>query len=304
VTTRLERGFVLPLVLIVLSLLTLLSMGLSQTAASRMQDLQQRKDFWAFEKQARNNMQLQLYLLLTGDFSQQEVRAGSHRSYLTGQKFEMAGLQVRVQDGAGLFSLAFYQREKFQKLLEKLTDKKTASAISAELGDWIDEDNSRQFHGMEAAGYISRGLAQTPRNGPIRSLEELLQLPSMTRQIFFGSAERPGLRELALAGGADHFNIAAAPAAVLGPMLNLSRAQEIQLSSARDRKNWSQMGDLVNRTDWVFNNTSPFAHGVQYILVYEDGEGARIKSQLMLTPYDPGIPYKLIEWWAPDYGNG
>ena len=126
----------------------------------------------------------------------------------------------------------------------------------------------------------------------------------MTREIYFGTADTPGLRDLVLAGGTDHFNIATAPRVVLGPMLNASNAKELQLSSARERKNWSQMAELVDRFNWVFNQTSPFAHGVRYILVFEDGEGARIKSQVLLTPYDPGIPYKLIEWWAPDYGNG
>ena len=126
----------------------------------------------------------------------------------------------------------------------------------------------------------------------------------MSEEIFFGTQTSPGLRDLVLAGGTSHFNVATAPAMVLGPMLGMSKAEEMRLLSARKTGNWSEVRRLVNRYDWIFDQLSPFAHGNRYLLQFQAGTGFVVKAQVILTPYQVDFPYKLIEWRAPDYGNG
>ena len=299
-----RAGFVLPVVLIVLALLTVMSMAMSQMARDRVAEIQMRKELWEREKAARAASEAIIYALLTGSYGIRSCRSGDVELNIDGRPSEIMNAPVVVQDGAGLFSLAFYNEAKFRLLIEKLVDANTARKISAELGDWIDEDSRARFRGLESAGYRARGLPQRPRNAPVRSVEELLQLPSMTADIFYGAEGKPGIRELVLAGGSDHFNMGTAPEWVLGPMLGTRGAHESALLSAKLRENWQAMLEMVSPVDWVFNQASPLAPGARYVVKFPAGEDAPIRLHVYLDPFAEDIPYKLIDWRVPDYGSG
>lgn len=296
-----KKGFALPIILIIIALLSVLSMGLSQMARNLMLDLQLRKDLWADEKLAQDILHQTVYGLMVGNYSEQELSIGGQVIPLDGRPVNLSGAQVSIQDGAGLFSLAIYDRVKFKQLLQSLTDTETASKISAELADWIDADNNRQFQGMESANYISSGLLQSPRNEQVRSLEELLELPSMTPEILNGGDGKKGLVDLVLAGGNDFFNIATAPDNVLGAFLGVSSGVKRNLLSARKQKNWVEMQRLVNRSNWIFNDVSPLTHGSRYLFSIQGSSGATVKVQIMLTPQKEERLFTLIDWHAPYY---
>ena len=65
-------------------------------------------------------------------------------------------------------------------VLKSIMGSKEAAQVTAELRDWMDEDDRRRFRGFERADYSSDGLPQRPRNAPLRSIDELLELPSVT----------------------------------------------------------------------------------------------------------------------------
>ncbi len=295
------RGFVLPLVLIVIALLSVLSLGLSQMARNRMLDLQLRKDVWADSRVGQDVIHQNVYAMLVGDYREQEILVSGQMIPLDGRSVIMQGVEVKIQDVAGLFSLAIYSRVKFSQLLKTLTDEQVASRISSELADWVDEDDIRQFRGMEAVNYASKGLPQSPRNKPIRSLEELLELPSMTPDILNGTDQTDGLIDLVVAGGADHFNIATAPDRVVGPVLGLSKGAEIKVLEAKKQKNWVQVLSLIDTSNWVFNDLSPFAHGSRYMFSITGSSGKIIRAQIQLTPYAEDRLFSVIDWRAPYY---
>ncbi len=297
-------GFALPIVLIVLALLTTLALGLSKMVSSRIQDLQLRKELWQTEKQAIDLVHLQLYALLTGEYSQNTVKAGDYRFYLDGREMTDGSSPFTLQNAAGLYSLALYSEKRFTAFLRNFTDADTARHLSAVLGDWIDTDSQTRFRGMEAAAYISSGRKQLPRNGKLRSVEELLHLPSMTKELFYGEGGNPGLRDMVLAGGSSHFNISTAPVEVLGPMLGVSRSLEGQLLSAREREDWGEMRRLINIDNWVFGGASPFFPGFRYVFTYGGDTGRVIRVQVRLTPFGPALPYQIIEWQTPYFGHG
>ncbi len=295
------QGFALPLTLIIISLLSVLAMGLSQVARNQMQDIQQRKSLWEDEKQAHNIIHESLYTLLTGEHHIDSVTLNDATLFLDGSLSTLPGAKVWVQDTAGLLSLALYNQSAFQRVLQKLTTSKNALKISMELADWIDKDNNRSFRGMETANYLNAGLLQSPRNAPIRGIDELLELPSMTASIMNGSPNQPGLLQLVVAGGNDFVNIAVAPKEVLGAVLGLSEGQEQQLLAARRQKNWPLMLQLVNPESLVFNDASPFARSNRYRFIIEGGHKNRLRAQLKITPYANDRLFKLINWQMPDY---
>lgn len=55
--------------------------------------------------------------------------------------------------------------------------------LAAAILDWIDEDNAVRLDGAEAAAYGAAGADVAPRNGKIRTIEELLQVRGMTADI-------------------------------------------------------------------------------------------------------------------------
>lgn len=59
-----------------------------------------------------------------------------------------------------------------------------ARRIAEEIADYRDEDSVSRTYGAERSAYAVRGLV--PRDGEIRAVEELLYLPSMTRELFDG----------------------------------------------------------------------------------------------------------------------
>lgn len=60
--------------------------------------------------------------------------------------------------------------------------------------DWIDSDDDRRPGGAETADYMSRTIPYEARNGPMESIDELLQIQGVTPALFYGEdANRNGL---------------------------------------------------------------------------------------------------------------
>lgn len=96
-----------------------------------------------------------------------------------------AGLTCRVwlSDAIGGLCVNSATEEEIEQYFKlKVSDPLTARSIIDELLDWRDEDNFLRPRGAEIQAYELRGVSC--RNGPLVSREELLFLPSMTREIF------------------------------------------------------------------------------------------------------------------------
>jgi len=52
--------------------------------------------------------------------------------------------------------------------------------------DFIDADDVPRLHGMEKDAYIKAGLSYVPFDGPLTSLDQLLLVPGLSQQLFYG----------------------------------------------------------------------------------------------------------------------
>jgi len=52
--------------------------------------------------------------------------------------------------------------------------------------DFIDQDDFTRLHGAEKESYQSLGLPYGPFNGPLTSLDQMLLIPGITQQLFYG----------------------------------------------------------------------------------------------------------------------
>jgi len=297
-----EKGFVLPMTLIVLALLTVLSMGLSQMARSSLSDVQARSDMFDAEVQLKGASQWALYQLLTGQPDKSFMRNGSAILPLNNTPVARNGVEIRVQDAAGLISLGYYDEALFKRLMELYVPGQEAALIAARLGDWIDSDQRARPNGLEAVDYIKAGLPMLPRNGPIRTLDELLEIPGLTAGIFNGDGNHQGLRDLVLAGGASYFNLASAPAEVIGPVLGLNAKEVKRLLVLRQNGDWRLLRESVVSHD-PYGRSSNFLPAQEFRIKLKTKSGYTARGLFLLRPAKP-IPYDLILWQYPDFNRG
>ncbi len=96
----------------------------------------------------------------------------------------------------------------------KLRDREIEDLVNA-IKDWIDPDSEVTGTGAENAYYQGLGKPYTARNGPIESIDELLLVRGVTRELFYGTTEVPGLARFLTVYGEGKININTAPKEVL-----------------------------------------------------------------------------------------
>lgn len=299
-----QRGFVIPLALIIISILVALAMGLSHQAKNQMANLQRQQEQWQSELRYRSVLQQLIHSLLTGNITYNKVQTGSLQIPLDGRPITLDGVEVSVQDASGLLSLAINDQDQFYRLLLQLTDLESAQKISQEFTDWIDRNSLPQRHGMELSNYIQAGLAYQPRNKMIRSLDELLELPSMTYELFNGSSKYPALRNLVVPGPvALNLNAATAPKQVLRALLNASDEQWQAIWTARTAENWPQLQKLLQSFPGLFNEIGPFFASTTYRFILKIPGQKAFRATIKLLPHAQP-PYAIQQWYYPDDPRG
>ncbi|MGE5856336.1 MAG: type II secretion system minor pseudopilin GspK [Syntrophaceae bacterium] len=96
----------------------------------------------------------------------------------------------------------------------QMQDREIEDLLNA-IKDWIDADSEVTATGAENAYYQGLGKTYTVRNGPMESVDELLMVRGVTKELFYGTPERPGLARLLTVQGEGSININTAPKEVL-----------------------------------------------------------------------------------------
>lgn len=90
-----------------------------------------------------------------------------------------------------------------------------AEEIVAAIKDWIDADNYETRGGAESSYYLSLDPPYRAKNKPLDCIEELLMIKGVTKEIFAGTQEKPGLAQYITVNGDEKININTAPVMVL-----------------------------------------------------------------------------------------
>jgi general secretion pathway protein K len=96
--------------------------------------------------------------------------------------------------------------------------------------DWIDQDDNQTEFGAENSYYQSLEPSYSCRNGPFRELEELLLVKGITKELFYGTTEKPGISNYLSVYGDGRININTADPLVLASLhddIDEERAQEM-----------------------------------------------------------------------------
>jgi len=94
-------------------------------------------------------------------------------------------------------------------------EQRKAEEIRDAIKDWIDADDEVTGSGAEGEYYAGLARPYAAKNAPIDCIEELLMVKGVTRELFYGAGESPGLAQCMTVFGDGRININTAPKPVL-----------------------------------------------------------------------------------------
>jgi general secretion pathway protein K len=158
--------------------------------------------------------------------------------------FSDGKLSLRIVDQAGRLQLNSLSlagsagetlRQAFLRLLTSgdfaVENENAARTIVDSVVDWIDNDDQELEMGAETGYYQSTGKEYGCRNGPLRSVEELLLVRGVTREVLYGTEGKQALADfLTVYGGDGKVNINTADLAVLAalnPLMTAAQARDL-----------------------------------------------------------------------------
>jgi len=129
---------------------------------------------------------------------------------------------VTLSDSTGGINLNTAEEDQLVRYFRAIgLDTLRASSIAHELLDWRDEDNLPRTRGAERETYVRHNI--TPRNGQLQTIEELLFLPSMSREVLDAIQS-----DLTLVGdGKIHVHTASRAVLLSAPDMSEQAAQRI-----------------------------------------------------------------------------
>jgi general secretion pathway protein K len=102
----------------------------------------------------------------------------------------------RITDEESRLNLNQATADQLQRLLEELgVEREARDVIVDSVQDWRDANEEHRLNGAESDYYMSLPVPYKSKNGAFDSVDELRQVRGVTPQIFFGTADKPGLGE-------------------------------------------------------------------------------------------------------------
>jgi len=253
------RGVILIGLLWVLTALSLLALNLASTVRSEVKVAQASGEAEKAYFYARGGLEEALYHLTFPDKDQEKQSsffpyAGGMNHYWMNNK-EMA-CHVAILDEAGKIDLNFAREETLEKLLGNLgIPEPQQGSLAKAIVEWRepkprDKETSSIYYDSSAAPYRIK-------HRPFASVEELLLVRGMTREILYGRPQRKkdgkpvgrrGVGEfVTVYSGKSQININYAEPAVIAalPGLNLDMAERIV--QARKAQPFKNSGELLQR---------------------------------------------------------
>jgi len=146
-------------------------------------------------------------------------------------------------------------------------DERKAGEIVDAIKDWIDVDDIATDAGAENSYYATLDQPYAAKNAPLDCIEELLMIKGISKELFVGTKEKPGLAQFITAHGDGFININTASKIVL-------RSLAPQISSA-----------VADKMDEYRRSTADLSNSLWYQKI-SGLEGMTIKPGLIAVKSD------------------
>jgi general secretion pathway protein K len=314
-----ERGIALIIVILMVSVIVAVTLQLNRSSRSEIHDAANLKDGIRLFYIAKSGFHLGQGFLAVhqGDiFTLNEDWAMPGKIADRADTLFGAGvLRVAIEDESGkipvhrllngqVFNPAV--RDLMARLLKQpefgLKDKDVDDILDS-LKDWMDADDIVTGGGAETPYYAALAKPYAAKNGPLDCIEELMMIKGITREIYEGTKDRPGLRQLLTIYGDGRININTAPILVLrslSPDMTVGGAQRM------DEYRRTPGKDLSN-TDWYRSEVSGVNLDSQLVttqsnvfrIICEGRTGSMVRSieSVVMRPQG-GKTMKILTWKA------
>lgn len=123
----------------------------------------------------------------------------------------------RITDESARLDINAITPARLDRLLAALDlERLQRDTISDSLADWRDRDEVHRLNGAESEDvYLRLPLPYRSRNGNLQDASELRQIRGVSRELYVGTGDRPGLGDLVTAVALNRVNLNTAPAPVL-----------------------------------------------------------------------------------------
>ncbi len=140
----------------------------------------------------------------------------------------------RLSDEEARLNVNTSPPDRLDRLLQALgVDKRDRDVVVDSIQDWRDANEEHRLNGAESDDYyLTLPVPYRARNGNLESVAELLQIRGVTRALYEGTGERPGLRDVLTVRTPGQVNVNTASPLVLRT-LGLSDAEIVEILQAR-----------------------------------------------------------------------
>jgi general secretion pathway protein K len=240
-----ERGFALIAVLLVLGLLGIIGAEFAYSMRLEASAMRAWKDSMTAAHLAEAGLEQGLREL-SADIGYATVAFDGLLTFFTRERVEILRQpRIKVRLGPGEYSYVITDeqarinvntapQDRLDRVLQCLgVEKNIRDQIVDSILDWIDTNGEHRLSGAESDDhYLTLPTPYRARNGPLESVNELLQIKGVTPALFNGSGGRQGLADVLTVRGGNNVNVnTAGPVVFCG--MGLSDAEVSQIVQGR-----------------------------------------------------------------------
>ncbi|MBE0558422.1 MAG: type II secretion system minor pseudopilin GspK [Proteobacteria bacterium] len=255
-----RRGVALIVVLLMVSIITALTIQLNRDTRSEVIGAANLSDGIRLRYIAQSGFAVGQALLLadrtafdalTEMWANTEMIALQSEGYFDNGSFKLAIQDEEGKIAVNTLALGTADSTATRALLLRLLtgpfrlDQRKAEEIVDAIKDWIDTDDEVTAAGAEGAYYAGLQRPYPAKNAPIDCIEELLMVKGVTRELFYGTAESPGLAQCLSVYGDAKININTAPKAVLKALAVEMTDDDVNLLDKYRREVQNNLADAV-----------------------------------------------------------
>ena len=307
-----ESGVVLIAVLGGILILTIIVFALANSVRGAADELQNRKAHLQAYYLARGGVFTSARLLSR---MSQAADAPIHPGQQSIEwKQDSGRVHVDLSDETGKLDLNQVQEPLLEKLLIALGyDLQTARPLAASIVDWRNPSSLARWDSAQASGNLLQYDPSHATQARYESVEELLRVPGMKPEIFYGRYVRhddgkivrtPGLAEcVTVDSGSAQININYAPYPVLVAATGMNTEAADSIVAGRAEKPFASPADIANRfpasiSEDVLSTLSTQTSG-RFTLIAtgqtRDGIVARIRVVVSIESTPTG-PFRIRRW--------
>lgn len=255
-----KRGIALILVIMIVGILTAVTLEMNRSSRAEIYDAANLSDGVKLLYIAKSGFNAGIGLLLLDknnfdalyeDWADRELIAAKSKTLFKDGYFD-----VPIEDELGKIQInrlvtgtAF--NEDIRGLMTRLLmqpefglEERCVGEILDGIKDWIDKDDETTgTGGAESAYYSTLKRPYAAKNGPLDCIDELLMIKGMTKELYYGTRDKPGLSRLLTVYGDGRININTAPKLVLRA---LSREIDIEAAEIMDEYRRNKDNDLAD----------------------------------------------------------